>query len=75
MKKTSVYLTEDEDARLARLSERLGKSRALIMREALATYEADHPDRYFSMSGAHQGDGTSVADIPEEELLKGFGEQ
>lgn len=32
------------------------------------------PDRDFAFLGAGRGDGTSVADIPEEELMKGFGE-
>jgi bifunctional DNA-binding transcriptional regulator/antitoxin component of YhaV-PrlF toxin-antitoxin module len=32
------------------------------------------PDRHFALAGSGRGDGTSIADIPEEELLKGFGE-
>ena len=30
--------------------------------------------RTFAMSGIVEGDGSSIADIPEEELLRGFGE-
>src|SRR5688500_848668 len=30
--------------------------------------------RTFAMSGIVEGDGSSIADVPENELLKGFGE-
>ena len=30
--------------------------------------------RSFAMSGIVEGDGSSIADVPEEELLRGFGE-
>ena len=44
------------------------------MRLALAAYEASRPaDREFSLAGVWSGDGTSVAEVPEEELLSGFG--
>jgi len=75
MKKTSLYLSDDDEALLERLAARKGMTRARILREALAAYDAQEPDRDFAMVGAHEGDGTSVADIPEEELLRGFGEQ
>lgn len=32
------------------------------------------PDRNFALAGCADGPGGSVADIPEEELLEGFGE-
>ena len=32
------------------------------------------PPREFAMDGAVEGPGGSIADVPEEELLKGFGE-
>jgi hypothetical protein len=75
MKKTSLYLSEDDEALLERLAARKGMSRARVLREALAAYDAQEPDRDFAMFGTFDGDGTSVADIPEEELLRGFGEQ
>ena len=44
------------------------------MRAALAAYEAQlGGDRRFALAGAWEGDGTSVADLAEEELLEGFG--
>jgi len=74
MKKTSIYLDDIDLDRLRRLAAREGRSQADIVREALAIYEAQRkPDRNFAIDGAWQGDGTSVADIPEEELLRGFG--
>lgn len=76
MKKTSVYLTDEEVDVLRRLAEREGKSQATVLREALAAYDAQSaPDRDFAFIGAGEGDGRSVADIPEEELMRGFGEQ
>jgi hypothetical protein len=74
MKKTSLYLDDVDVDRLRRLAEREGRSQAEVMRLALAAYEAHtEPDRNFALRGSWKGDGTSVADIPEEELLKGFG--
>ena len=44
------------------------------MRAALAAYEAQlTAHRAFALSGVWEDDGTSVADIPEDELLLGFG--
>jgi hypothetical protein len=75
VKKTSIYLDEGDVQRLRRLSEMEGRSQALIIREAIATYEAIRkPERRFALAGSWEGDGTSIADVPEEELLRGFGE-
>ncbi len=75
MKKTSVYLTEAEAETLRRLADDQGKSQATVLREALAAYDEQQlPDREFALDGCVTGDGTSAADIPEEEYLKGFGE-
>ena len=75
MKKTSIYLDEGDAQRLRRLAEMEGRSQALIVREAIATYEAIRkPERRFALAGCWEGDGTSIADAPEEELLRGFGE-
>jgi hypothetical protein len=74
MKKTSVYLSEEDVERLRRLAEREGVSQAAVLREALAAYGDRVPDRDFAMFGVFEGDGTSIADVPEDELLRGFGE-
>ena len=74
MRKTSVYLSDEELARLATLAEREGTSQADVIRRAIRTYEPERPgDRNFALIAVADGPGTSVADVPEEELLKGFG--
>lgn len=75
MRKTSVYLDEDQAQRLARLAREEGRSQAEVLREAVATYRPKlAQDRNFALAGSGQGDGSSIADVPEGDLLKGFGE-
>jgi predicted DNA-binding protein len=78
MKKTSVYLGDAELAALRRLAEREGKPQALVLREAIAAYDAALPTgegRKFAVEACGESnDGRSAADIPEEEYLRGFGE-
>jgi predicted transcriptional regulator len=75
MNKTSVYLTDDERDRLAYLARRTGKSQAEIIRDAIRSYERHvETERWPSIDGAGTGPGGSIADIPEEEYLKGFGQ-
>ncbi|MEJ7798618.1 MAG: CopG family transcriptional regulator [Solirubrobacteraceae bacterium] len=75
MRKTSVYLSDAASERLADLAEREGRPQAAIIRDAIARYEPPVVgDRDFAMFDTGEGDGRSVADIPEEELLEGFGE-
>jgi predicted transcriptional regulator len=74
MNKTSVYLTDDEAARVAALASREGTSQAEVIRRAIRQYEPQRQgDRNFAVVGSGDGPGGSVADIPEEELLEGFG--
>ncbi len=84
MKKTSVYLSEEDRARLARLAEREGKSQALILREALAMYDAALPDRNFELFGnfplkegipppPDSDDPQAFQDWMESVLMEGFG--
>jgi hypothetical protein len=75
MRKTSVYLSDEDRARLARLAKARGRSQAEIMREALTVLEGtQRPDRKFAMAGIVSVPGVSAREIPEEELLKGFGD-
>jgi predicted transcriptional regulator len=75
MRKTSVYLDEDQAQRLASMAHEEGRSQAEVLREAVATYQPKpSQDRNFALAGSGRGDGSSIADIPEENLLKGFGE-
>ena len=70
-----MYLTEEETARLASLASVEGCSQADIIRRAIDRYEpVRRGDRHFAMTGSGRGPGTSIADIAEEELLAGFGE-
>ncbi len=74
MRKTSLYLAEADVERLRRLADREGRSQAEIVRAAIAAYESRlEADRAFALAGAWEGDGSSVADVPEAELLRGFG--
>jgi predicted transcriptional regulator len=75
MRKTSVYLDEEQAQRLARLAREEGRSQADVLREAVATYQSKlSQDRGFALAGSGHGDGSSIADVPEEDLLEGFGE-
>jgi predicted DNA-binding protein len=75
MRKTSVYLDEEQAERLARLARDEGRPQAEILREAVANYQPRiSQDRNFALAGSGHGDGSSIADVPEEELLEGFGE-
>lgn len=69
-----MYLTDDEVARLARLSDREGMSQAEIIRRAIRQYEPERRrDRHFALIGVADGPGGSIADVAESELLDGFG--
>lgn len=84
MKKTSVYLSDEDRARLARLAEREGKSQALVLREALALYDASRPDRNFELFGNYKlregippppdsDDPQDFQDWVDDVLMQGFG--
>lgn len=74
VKKTSLYLDELDVERLRRLAELEGRSQAEVVRAAIAAYETTRTGwRTFALAGAWEGDGSSVADVSEEELLRGFG--
>lgn len=75
MRKTSVYLSEEDRARLARLARARGRTQAEVLREALDAFErAERPDRNFALTGAVSIRGVSARDLSEEELLGGFGD-
>lgn len=74
-KKTSIYLEEAHLRRLHEIADRIGVSQAYVVREAILRYaEEIVPRREFSLDGAGNGPGGTVASVAEEELLKGFGE-
>jgi predicted DNA-binding protein len=69
MRKTGVYLDEDQAQRLARLAREEGRPQAEILREAVATYRSKPSrDRDFALAGRGfkriDEDPRSIADIP-----------
>jgi predicted DNA-binding protein len=79
VRKTSVYLDDEQSERLARLARQEGRSQAEILREAVATYRSrGSGDRAFALAAADfqriDGDPRPISQVPEEELLEGFGE-
>lgn len=74
MKKTSVYLDEEEVARLADLAEREQTTQADVIRRAIRQYEpVGRGDREFALAGIGAGPGDSVADLDDDELFDSFG--
>jgi predicted DNA-binding protein len=78
MRKTSVYLEDAQADRLARLAQQEGRSQAEILREAIASYQpAPSRDRRFALAAGFRridDDPRPISEIPDEELLRGFGE-
>ena len=70
MKKTSIYLDDVDRERLCRLAEREGKSQALIIREAIAAYDASRPDRNFEMINAFAD--LNLPPLPKFKDAQGF---
>ena len=77
MRKTSVYLTERESARLAELARSEGRSQAEIIREAITAYiPAGRGEGEFALAAGFEridDDPRPISEIPEHELLHGFG--
>jgi len=77
MRKTSVYLDDRQAERLARLALQEGRSQAEILREAVARYEPQKAsDRDFEVAAGFpriDRDPRPISQIPEDELLEGFG--
>jgi predicted transcriptional regulator len=75
MRRTTVYLDDESAERLARLARDEERSQAAVLRDAIATYRPRPiQDRKFALLGIGRGDGTSIADIPEQTLLEGLGD-
>lgn len=78
MRKTSVYLTERESARLAELARSEGRSQAEIIREAITAYvPAGRGEGEFALAAGFDridADPRPISEIPEDELLDGFGQ-
>ena len=71
MRKTSVYLTAEETARLAKLAEREGTSQAEVIRRAIRRYESEtRGDRNFSLTRSADGPGGSISELIGDDLLR-----
>lgn len=74
VRKTSVYLSEPEAIWLAELARQEGISQADVIRRAIRQYiPPQRGARRFALSNSAAGPGGSVADVPDDELLDGFG--
>jgi hypothetical protein len=74
MTTNQVDLDEDDIHWLRDIAETLGRSEEDVIRAAVRHYiGASRRPRRFAMMSAGSGPGGSIADIPEEERLKGFG--
>jgi hypothetical protein len=74
VRKTSVYLSEEDVDHLALLARREGISQAEVVRLAIRRYRPERRgDRDFALAGTGDGPGDSAADLDEEALLEGFG--
>ena len=81
MRKTSVYLDELDAERLRKVAEEEGRSQAEVIRDAIYLYAARPKpvrDRNFAVfrlaeADVFPGPRRSIADTPEQELMKGFG--
>jgi predicted transcriptional regulator len=77
MRKTSVYLDSTQVARLSRLAREEGRSQAEILRAAVDAYQPQTSrDRNFALAAGFRridDDPRPISQIPEHELLDGFG--
>jgi predicted DNA-binding protein len=77
MRKTSVYLDDQQAERLAALAREAGRSQAEILREAITAYRLpSSQDRSFALAAGFRradDDTRPISEIPEQELLEGFG--
>lgn len=77
MRKTSVYLDDQQADRLASMARAEGRSQAEILREAIAAYRPrSSQDRSFALAAGFprvDADPRPISEIPDHELLDGFG--
>ncbi|MGE3269754.1 MAG: hypothetical protein AB7P40_13465 [Chloroflexota bacterium] len=75
MKQYTIMLDDEQVERLKRMAETEMKTEDQLIADLIRRYavESGH-ERVFAMEGAGRGPGGSVADIPDEDLMQGFGE-
>jgi predicted DNA-binding protein len=74
-KQYTIMLDDEQVERLKRMAETEMKTEDQLLRDIIKRYAVERGhERVFAMDGAGRGPGRSVADVPEDELMKGFGE-
>jgi predicted transcriptional regulator len=77
MRKTSVYLTDRESRRLSELARSEGRSQAEVIREAILAYVPRRGgEGEFALAAGFEridDDPRPISEIPDDELLEGFG--
>jgi len=77
VRKTSVYLDDRQAEHLAALAREAGRPQAEILREAITAYRLPSSrDRSFALAAGFRrvdDDVRPISEIPEQELLDGFG--
>ena len=75
MKQYTVTLDDEQVERLKRMAATEMKTEDQLIADLIKRYavESGH-ERALAMDGIVHGPGGSVADIPEDELMEGFGE-
>lgn len=78
MRKTSVYLSDEQADHLARLAQAEGRSQAEIVRKAISSYRPQpRRDRNFALAGNFEridSGSRPISEISKGNLLRGFGE-
>lgn len=78
MRKTSIYLSDEQADRLACLAQAEGRSQAEIIREAISAYRSrPNQDRNYAVAGNFERIDLSsrpISEISKVELMRGFGE-
>jgi predicted DNA-binding protein len=76
-RKTSVYLEPSQRKHLQALAKRTGRPQSQLIREAIEKYEPGPPaDRTFALAAGFEridSDPRRISEIPDVELLDGFG--
>jgi len=75
MQPYTVMLSEEQIERIRRMAKTVMKSEDQFLSDIIDRYAVESgQERRFAMEGIVRGPGGSVADIPDDELMKGFGE-
>jgi Arc/MetJ-type ribon-helix-helix transcriptional regulator len=70
MKKTSVYLTDEDAAALRQLARATGRSQADLIREGVGRMLRPAPEKAFHSIGKGAGDGSGVRRWDADELAE-----